>query len=109
MKLETSLVATRGRFQQGAADIQRCQGRPNEMSTEEWYLQQGITKVNFYYRLRRVCRACLNHMGHDIVPVSQKILIPATSNPDTGASSELRLSVGDTNIYIDTDTPLIHL
>lgn len=109
MNSETSLVATQCRLQQWAADIQSCQARPKEMSVEEWCLQQGITKANYYYRLRRVRQACLDHMERDIVPLPQEVLSPAAPGPDTGGSSELRLSLGDISIHIGTDTPLDRL
>lgn len=109
MNSETSLVAAQCRLQQWAADIQSCQARPKEMSVEAWCLQQGITKANYYYRLRRVRQACLDHIERDIVPVPQEALTPQVPGPDTDGSSELRLSVGDISIYIGTDTPLARL
>lgn len=109
MKSETSLVASQCRIQQWAADIQSCQARPKEMSVEDWCLQQGITKANYYYRLRRVRQACLDHIERDIVPVPQEVLSPVAPGPNIGASSELCLSLGDISIHIGTDTPLDRL
>lgn len=109
MNSETSLVAAQCRLQQWAADIQSCQARPKEMTVEDWCLQQGITKASYYYRLRRVRQACLDHIERDIVPVPQEVLTPPVPGPDTGGSLELRLSLDDISIYIGTDTPLNRL
>lgn len=60
MNTQTSLVASQFRLQQWAEQIKDCQNRPAEMKVETWYKQHGITKANYYYRLRRVREACLN-------------------------------------------------
>ena len=109
MKSETSLIAAQCRIQQWAADIQSCQARPKEMSVEDWCLQQGITKASYYYRLRRVRQACLNHMERDFVPIPQEVLAPLVSGPDTDSSHELCLSIGDISIHIGADMPLTRL
>ena len=56
---QTSLVATQIRLQQWAEDIHACQNRPADMKIETWCSQNGITKANYYYRLRKVREACL--------------------------------------------------
>ena len=59
MITETSLVAEQVRLRQWAAQIQECQNRPSDMKVETWCREHGITKANYYYRLRRVRKACL--------------------------------------------------
>lgn len=59
MHSQTSLVAEQTRLAQWASDIKACQNRPNGMKIDDWCAQHGITKANYYYRLRRVCEACL--------------------------------------------------
>lgn len=59
MRSQTSLVATQIRLQQWAEDIHSCQNRPADMKIETWCAQNGITKANYYYRLRKVREACL--------------------------------------------------
>lgn len=59
MKSQTSLVASQVRMQQWADQIRNCQNRPEDMDVATWCNQNGITKANYYYRLRRVREACL--------------------------------------------------
>lgn len=59
MKSQTSLVASQVRMQQWAEQIRNCQNRPEDMDVATWCDQNGITKANYYYRMRRVREACL--------------------------------------------------
>ena len=60
MNTQTSLVAEQIRLQQWADQIRECQNRPSDMKVDAWCREHGITKANYYYRLRRVREACLN-------------------------------------------------
>ena len=55
----TTMTAKQYRLREWAAQIRDCRNRPAGVSMEEWCSQQGITKANYYYRLRRVREACL--------------------------------------------------
>ena len=59
MNTQTSLVAEQIRLQQWADQIRDCQNRPSDMKVDAWCREHGITKANYYYRLRRVREACL--------------------------------------------------
>ena len=59
MSSKTSMVAADFRLQKWAAQIRECQSRPAGMSVVDWCAFHGITKANYYYRLRRVREACL--------------------------------------------------
>ncbi len=59
MNTQTSLVAEQVRLQQWAEQIKECQNRPSDMKVDAWCSAHGITKANYYYRLRRVREACL--------------------------------------------------
>ena len=59
MSSQTSLVAEQVRLQQWAEQIRECKNRPADMKVETWCSQHGITKANYYYRLKRVRKACL--------------------------------------------------
>lgn len=59
MSSQTSMVAEQVRLRQWATQIQECQNRPADMKVETWCSEHGITKANYYYRLRRVRKACL--------------------------------------------------
>ena len=79
MNSETSMVAAQYRLQEWAAQIRECQSRPSGMSVVSWCACHGITKANYYYRLRRVREACLENYPEEvppqqIVPVAQEIL-----------------------------------
>lgn len=56
MNIQTSLVAEQIRLQQWADQIRDCQNRPSDMKVDVWCQEHGITKANYYYRLRRVRR-----------------------------------------------------
>ena len=59
MRSETTMMAEQCRLQEWAAQIRDCQSRPADMSIVSWCACHGITKANYYYRLRRVRKACL--------------------------------------------------
>lgn len=62
MSSQTSLVAKQCRIQSWAMQIRECQNRPENMTVDEWCLQNNITKANYYYRLKCVRQACLDSM-----------------------------------------------
>ena len=59
MNTQTSLVAEQIRLQQWADQIRDCQNCPSDMKVDAWCQEHGLTKANYYYRLRRVREACL--------------------------------------------------
>ncbi len=54
MNSTTSMIAQEYRIQQWVSDIQACQMRPKDISVAAWCHEHGLTKANYYYRLRRV-------------------------------------------------------
>ena len=62
MKSQTSLVAQQTRLREWAEQIRDCNNRPHGMTVDEWCQGQGITKANYYYRLKCVRQACLESM-----------------------------------------------
>ena len=79
MNTQTSLVAEQIRLQQWADQIRDCQNRPSDMKVDAWCREHGITKANYYYRLRRVRAACLNLC--DPSPSFVELTAPAESIP----------------------------
>ncbi len=59
MKSQTSLVAQQTRLNQWAEQIRECNNRPQGMTIDDWCLENGITRANYYWRLRRVREALL--------------------------------------------------
>ena len=93
MSSETSMVAADVRFQEWAAQIRECQSRPAGMSVADWCACHGITKANYYYRLRRVRAACLENLPKETLPQQMVLVEPAllqheknNSDPQTGLS-----------------------
>lgn len=85
MGSETSMIAAGFRLQEWAAQIRECQSRPAGMSVASWCADNGITKANYYYRLRRVREACLEHVPREIptqqiVPVGSELLRQGQEN-----------------------------
>ncbi len=64
MKSQTSIVAKQVRLQKWAEQIKDCQARPEGTKVEDWCESHGISKANYYYRLRCVREACLEQIQH---------------------------------------------
>ena len=79
MNTQTSLVAEQIRLQQWADQIRDCQNRPSDMKVDVWCQEHGITKANYYYRLRRVREACLELC--DPAPSFVELTTPPESTP----------------------------
>lgn len=60
MKSQTSLVAQQTRLSEWAEQIRECNNRPQGMTVGDWCQSQGITKANYYWRLRKVREALLS-------------------------------------------------
>ena len=54
MASKESQLAAQVRLNQWALDVQECKNRPKDMTVEKWCEQRGITKANYYRRLKRV-------------------------------------------------------
>lgn len=85
MSSTATAAAEEYRLRQWAEDIRDCQARPETMSIKEWCRVHGITKANYYYRLRRVRLACLKNAEAPVfapVPVPLPSPAPVITNPD---------------------------
>ncbi len=60
MASQTSLVASQVRLHEWALQIQDCQNRPRGMDVQTWCDEHGITKANYYYRLKKVRQVMLD-------------------------------------------------
>ena len=85
MTTQTSLVAEQVRLQQWAEQVRDCKNRPRGMDVETWCAQNNITKANYYYRLRRVRKACLDQLQTE---QSDFIELPMTSEKNISADTE---------------------
>lgn len=65
MKTKARLVAESVRLKQWSQQICEYQNRPAGLTMDDWFKQQGITKANYYYRLRRVRQAILNYSAEE--------------------------------------------
>ena len=109
MSSETSMVATSFRLQKWAAQIRECQSRPAGMSVASWCAANGITKANYYYRLRRVRETCLAHIpkgipSQQIVPVEPELLHPEQEG-GTGQPG-LDISTKGFSVHVTGSTPM---
>ena len=80
------------------------------MSVVDWCATQGITKANYYYRLRRVRLACLESLppetpAQQIVPVNTCILQQKTQS-GSGIQQGLSVSVNGFFIHVTESTPM---
>lgn len=108
MGSKTSLAAKQYRLQQWAAQIQECQSRPENMTVQEWCAAHGLTKADYYYRLRRVREVCLEQSEvHEIVPLTPKA-VSSTADADNRTFSKkqdsLYITTGNCCIQVTQDT-----
>ena len=73
---ETSIVARQVRLRQWAEQIRDCQNRPEGMDVSTWCALHNITKANYYYRLKRVRKACLDQIPKAAHPAFVELLEP---------------------------------
>ena len=104
MSSETTVVAEQCRLQEWAAQIRECQRRPAGMSIASWCACHGITKANYYYRLRRVREACLEsisgeNLPQQIVRVRPEILRVHEKN-SRDAQRGLDISIKEYSIHV---------
>lgn len=113
MSSETTLAAEQFRLQEWAAQIRDCQNRPDGMSVVEWCARNGLTKANYYYRLRRVRKACLEKLPPDtavqqIVPVEPRLLKPEENHSgDPGAGLDIRIKGCSIHVTEETSPQLL--
>ena len=112
MNSETSMAAGKFHLQEWVAQIRECQNRPADMSVVGWCADHGITKANYYYRLRRVRKACLEHMQEEIptqqiVPVEPGLL--QQDHKDVPQLPGLTISAKGFSVYVTESTPMLLL
>lgn len=110
MSSETTMVAEQCRLQEWAAQIRDCQSRPAGMSIVSWCACHGITKANYYYRLRRVREACLENISRgipsqQIVPVEPGFL-QANERNSSNMQPELDISIKGISIHVTESTSM---
>ena len=106
----TTAVAVQYRLKEWAEQIRECQNRPAGMSVVDWCASHGITKANYYYRLRRVRQVCLENLppetpAQQIVPVNTCILQQKTQS-GSGIQQGLSISVNSFSIHVTESTPM---
>lgn len=101
MATQTSLVAQQVRIRQWAEQIRDCQNRPKGMNVETWCAQNNLTRANYYYRLRRVRKVCLDQIQDTTAPTF--VELPA---PDDKTAALVHVPAPD--VPADT-TPVIRI
>ena len=89
MKSQTSLVAQQTRLSEWAEQIKECQNRPQGMKVDEWCRLHGITKANYYWRLRKVREAFLETT--EIAPTFVELPAPIAAKPIATATTEPKI------------------
>lgn len=79
MKSETSLVATEVRLAEWARLVQECKNRPADMNINTWCSNHGLSRANYYYRLRKVREAFLQNTSEETAPFVEISVAPDTS------------------------------
>ena len=78
------------------------------MKVTDWCKDHGISKANYYYRLRQVRRACLEAipeeaLSNPVVPVKQELLMPEQTNRNI-MDSGLEIRLGDCILHVTETT-----
>ena len=86
MRSRESEIAVQLHLKQWAEDIRDCQSRPENVTVKQWCEQHGITKSNYYWRLRQVRRSCLDAVqasgkGFVELPVPVETTVTVPVNP----------------------------
>lgn len=110
MSSVTTAVAVQYRLQEWAEQIRECRNRPAGMSVADWCASHGITKANYYYRLRRIRQACLENLppeapAQQIVPVNTGLLQQETQS-GSGIPQGLSVSVNGFSIHVTESTSM---
>ena len=110
MSSESTMIAVQYRLQEWAAQIRECRNRPAGMSVVSWCACHGITKANYYYRLRRVREACLENLQGEkstpqMVPVKPELLYQEEKN-SSNAQPGLDISVKNFSVHVTESTPM---
>jgi hypothetical protein len=102
------MVATHYRLQEWADQVRACQNRPDGMKVIDWCAQNGITKADYYYRLRKVREACLESMPKDMLPASIVPVPTEIMNPISASSTSagLDISANGFSIHVTEATSL---
>lgn len=74
MKSKESQVAAQVRLNQWALEVKDCMNRPKDMTVDEWCAHHNIKKANYYWRLKRVRRACMEQVE---TPTENFVELPA--------------------------------
>lgn len=93
-----------------AAQIRECQSRPASMSVVSWCVCHGITKANYYYRLRGVREACLETIqgkmpAPQMIPV-QLELLQQQEQKGGNAQAGLDISAKGFSVHVTESTPM---
>lgn len=104
MSSDTTIVAAQFRLREWAAQIKECQNRPAGMSVADWCARNGITRTDYYYRLRRVRKACLESVSdgtstHQIIPV-EPMLLQQEQNRCSCPDSGINISIKGCSIHV---------
>ena len=89
----TTAVAVDYRLQQWAQLVKDCQNRPQDMTVEQWCDTKGISKSNYYYRLRCIRKACLEHVQDNSVSCQQVVEIPEKITQQSRSESPSDISM----------------
>ena len=101
MKSQTSLVAQQTRLNQWAEQIRNCNNRPQGMTVDDWCLENGITRANYYWRLRKVREALLSvaDSTHTFVELKEPEPVPSVPEPVNEENSSSVVAVIKKNSY----------
>jgi len=101
MKSQTSLVAQQTRLNQWAEQIRDCNNRPQGMTVDDWCLENGITRANYYWRLRKVREALLSVADSTptFVELKEPEPVPSVPEPVNEENSSSVVAVIKKNSY----------
>ena len=103
MSFITTAVAADYRLQQWAQLVKECQNRPSDMTVEQWCDTKGISKSNYYYRLRCIRKACLEHIPEDSFPCQQVVEISENIMHLPESTSDISIEINGCIVRVHGD------
>ncbi|MGL6201493.1 MAG: IS66 family insertion sequence element accessory protein TnpA [Lachnospiraceae bacterium] len=111
----TALIAAQYRLQEWAQQIKECNNRPKGMKVVEWCANNGITKANYYYRLKRVRKAYMASVANNdtespIVSVPVKAMasepVPGSGQLNQNSLPTLEVSANGFSVKVSEATSM---
>jgi transposase-like protein len=101
--MNANTIAKQYQLKQWAQMVNDC--HESGLRVIEWCSKNGVSKCQYYYRLRKVREAMLfSNVRPEIVPVPQALMTKEVTTPiEQSCASGISITIGDTKIGVFSD------